>query len=1091
MLPPVEQPESPVISPVLRRGTKRKIGRSRSKSNQVSPCSDEDYVTSTSPCPNQPKVIDLTEEGDEDYGSDSRGKGGIEKDSSQRMNWSDKQQAYQAMKVGMSSRASAYGPPAMRKVRYSPVSEVKPKNDIVNTKRRSTERLGKKRLQEVESEELRFLKSRRKRRPPRRKGGSSLPSPAQVSKPSKHKRNRYDALSPGPMPIKKNRYDSLPKNSSYVDFVGDELLKARDSSTVIRDRNVYEIKDSPPPPQRNFAPLPGREGVTTRGRKKQVDRNIHQRPHSKRNFAIVADGASVFDGSNKHRVLPRTVHQQNMPSSRLIVARGATRQPTRGRWSPLKGGDVNYNDFSSAPTPPNRSYRGAISGSAKKWFNKGRSTIFVTAKKWGDGGTPQQNHFADSGLQNLSRQKIRVQDPVLACFSTENVKPLVKVKNDLIQKGMNEALLRNSLRSSAEKSLNPLEAVISDPAALLSTPKLPLWKKNLLLRKVKSKVHRVKGKGEMISLTGITGKGQSRPNKHASSPKKTSNKEKETETVVPCTNCGYEVKLSNRFCTRCGAKRLISKPTEPNGSEKLLTSSPHNMSNNPQPQSQQNQWWGFSAKTAPQHEQQITAKEDTPAVVTCRVCKQISEKRLNGFVNISIRDFSSTSNQDMNARHICKICFDMVFTNHKWYMKHARSLQHKLQLSLRLTGDPLLDNKICKICGTLTSMDKAGWLVHLHGNEHKKAAESWCAEKLLNKEDLAVAYEKYKKEEQKETEKLTENKTTALSSTLTENRTTARNNTFTENTTTADKLDEVPINWVIEKISDMGNCDECERLKETSTCNAYSRLSIKNWASSSSTTHSCILCFGMAFKSHLLFMDHIRTDAHRLRLSLKLNQDPLFDDNFCKICPKKKGSFRKMGSKHTWVLHLRGKIHQQAVEMCSDMILSENALLELVENKNDQNQTGEGKSELEVNNHNIQDQTDSLEVTKSIGDQKEEEDIQNSYVREDEWIINLESKPEEEDGEKEKTSDYATSLGQVEESNAQSNFIEEEKPVKPSQKISFVTFLSGPQNCGSEIDMVGDSDKTGSGDIDDFGFLLGQVPDSEARKVVQSSEGAS
>jgi len=1088
MLPPVEQPESPVISPVSRRGTKRKIGRSRSKSNQVSPCSDEDYTTGGSPCSKQRKVIDLTEEGDEDYGSESRGKGGIGKASSQRMNWSDKQQAYQAMKVGMSSRASAYGPPAMRKVRYSPVSEVKPMNDLVDTKRRSTERLGMNRLQEVESEEVRFLNSRRKRLHKRRKGGSSLPSQALVSKPSKHKRNRYDAISPGPMPIKKNRYDSLPKNSSYVDFVGDELLKVRDSSTVVRDRNVYEIKDSPPPPQRNFAPLPGREVVTTRGRKKQVVRNIHQRPHPKRNFAIVADGASAFDCGNKHRVLPRPVHQQNTPSSRLLVARGETRQPKRGRWSTLKG-DVNSNNFLPAPTPPNRSYRGTIRGSAKKWFNKGRSTIFVTAKKWGDDGPPQKNHLADSGLQNPSRQKLRVQDPVLACFSTENVKPLVKVKKNLIQKGMNEALLRNSLRSSAEKSSNPLESVITDPVALLSTPKLPLWKKNLLLRKVKSKVHRVKGKGETISLTGITGKGQSRPNKHASSPKKSNNKEKETETVVPCTNCGYEVKLSNRFCTRCGAKRLISKPTIPNDSEKLLTSSLGNMSSNPQQQSQQNQWWGSFGKTAPQDEQHVTAKEDTPAVVTCRVCKQISEKRLNGYINISIRDFSNTSDLDMNARHICKICFDMAFTNHKWYMKHARSLQHKLQLSLRLTGDSLLDNKICKICGTLTSMDKAGWLVHLHGHEHKKAAESWCAEKLLNKEDLAVAYEKYKKEEQKEAEKLTENKTTALSSTIKENRA-ARNNTFTENTTTVDKLDEVPINWVSEKISDMGNCDECERLKETSTCNAYSRLSIKNWASSSSTTHSCTLCFGMEFKSHLLFMDHIRTDAHRLRLSLKLKQDPLLDENFCKICPKKKGSFRKMGNKHTWVVHLRGKIHQQAVDMCSDMILSENTLLDLVDKKKDQNQTGEGKSEVEVKNYNIQDQTDTLAVEKSVEDQKDEEDIQNSYVREDEWIINLESKPEEEDTEKEKPSDYGTSVGQVQESNGQSNFIEEEKPVKPSQKISFVTFLSGPQNCGSEIDMVGDSEKTGSGDIDDFGFLLGQVPDSE-RKVVQSSEGAS
>merc|ERR1719193_350341 len=112
------------------------------------------------------------------------------------------------------------------------------------------------------------------------------------------------------------------------------------------------------------------------------------------------------------------------------------------------------------------------------------------------------------------------------------------------------------------------------------------------------------------------------------------------------------------------------------------------------------------------------------------------------------------------------------------------------------------------------------------------------------------------------------------------------------------------------------------------------------------------------------------------------------------------------------------------------MILSENTLLELVDKKKDQNQTGEGKSEVEVKNYNIQDQTDTLAVEKTVEDQKDEEDIENSYVREDEWIINLESKPEEEDGEKEKPRDYATSLGQVEESNAQSNFIEEEKPVK-------------------------------------------------------------
>merc|ERR1719285_808600 len=206
------------------------------------------------------------------------------------------------MKVGMSSRASAYGPPAMRKVRYSPASEVEPMNDLVNTKRRSTERLGVNRLQEVESEEHRFLKSRRKRLRPRRKGESSHSGLAKASKRSKKKRNRYDAISPGPILIKKNRYDSLPKNSSYIDFVDDKLLKARDSSAVIRDRNVYEIKDSPPPPQRNFAPLSRREVVTTHGRKKQVERNMHQGPQPQRNFAIVADGASAFDnGSNKHR----------------------------------------------------------------------------------------------------------------------------------------------------------------------------------------------------------------------------------------------------------------------------------------------------------------------------------------------------------------------------------------------------------------------------------------------------------------------------------------------------------------------------------------------------------------------------------------------------------------------------------------------------------------------------------------------------------------------------------------------------------------------------------------------------------------------
>jgi len=109
--------------------------------------------------------------------------------------------------------------------------------------------------------------------------------------------------------------------------------------------------------------------------------------------------------------------------------------------------------------------------------------------------------------------------------------------------------------------------------------------------------------------------------------------------------------------------------------------------------------------------------------------------------------------------------------------------------------------------------------------------------------------------------------------------------------------------------------------KEPST-----RISIVDFSTSikasSDDKHRCDLCEHIEFDDHREFIEHISSVAHRLRVSLKLSQDPLLHEYMCKICPKKKNAFRQMTTPATWQTHLLGNVHRAAADKYKGKILT-------------------------------------------------------------------------------------------------------------------------------------------------------------------------
>jgi len=106
-------------------------------------------------------------------------------------------------------------------------------------------------------------------------------------------------------------------------------------------------------------------------------------------------------------------------------------------------------------------------------------------------------------------------------------------------------------------------------------------------------------------------------------------------------------------------------------------------------------------------------------------------------------------------------------------------------------------------------------------------------------------------------------------------------------------------NWVACLESEALRCSVCLRDLANKKNDAYEMISIRYFSRSNSEKgHRCDLCGGMEFGDHMAFNWHILSDAHKLRLSLKVTRSPIFDDAYCKICPKKKNNYRRASQAH-------------------------------------------------------------------------------------------------------------------------------------------------------------------------------------------------
>jgi len=603
MLDPVEQADSPP-----RRGRKRKTCRSSSEFSRKSSSCDEGYHRSGRRKRKPNKVIDSIDQR-ENYertfkrkkGRRKRGKTKEEKDRSYKMSWKERRADYYEEEEGVSSRASAYGPPLKREgyyQAYDPPSKfqtekVKVEETPVESGSESEHIIDMEMSDEDDDEEFDFpythvdlqLSLFDDGPPPL----DALPPPSEVFKMKKKRR----VLPPPPI-LKRNRYDSLPKDSTYADVIGDKIVPAVDSTyaDVIGDkivaavdspppelREVYDVRDLPPSNRTCEAPAVQQVPQPRDQRKRLINGSVLQQLSPRR---VETDSANlVATGYERtgyiarpqlvHTVPAPTVHRvQLQPPVVYRVQPPIVHQPLPTPYPippPLPGGfaqrqggpwagiypTMGVGNITHGPAPHyNGSYRGSIRGNLHAGFargrGRGRGAFVNTGQKYSrPSAPPPQRRLANREWHSRGRQtprpQPRVQDDVLECFSSENVKPLVKSKKGLLNRGRNEALLRNSLRSSAHNGGKPFPA----------NPAIPKWKQEMREKLAKLKGNRLNEQEEVVPLSSIIYERDSRPDEKASS--QPNSREKETNSTVFCTNCGHQMKESNRFCTKCGTKR--------------------------------------------------------------------------------------------------------------------------------------------------------------------------------------------------------------------------------------------------------------------------------------------------------------------------------------------------------------------------------------------------------------------------------------------------------------------------------------------------------------------------------------------------------
>lgn len=618
MLIPVELSDSPPRRPSSRerRGRKRKTSRSLSEFSRNSSSCDEDYHRSSRRKRKKNKLIGLLEECEDSErtkrkkGMPKRRKAKEEVDRFHKTSWRERRAEHHANEEGVSSRASAYGPPLKREgycEAYDPPSKfqtekIKIEEIPVVSESESEHIIDMDMSDEDDDEEfdfpythIDFQLSPVDDGPPPLEAMPPLPPPSEVFQKKKKRR----VLPPPPI-LKRNRYDSLPKDSTYADVLDDEIFVAVDSPPP-GTQEVYDVRDSPPPIQPFKVPPPRQVIINPQEQRNRLINGGVLQQLSPRGMETVNLGASCFDNrgyivqpSVVHRVQNPTVHRVQLPppvvhgvqplavhrvQPQLVhqplptpypippAVRGGFAQRQGGPWAGAYPGMGGGNIIHGPAPPYNGSYRGSMRGNFHRGFSRGRGRgAFVnTGQEYsGPSAPPPQRRLTNSVWQGHGRQRPRpqprVQDDVLECFSSENVKPLVKAKKGLLKKGMNEALLRNSLRSSTHEGIKPF------PTA----PAIPKWKQEMREKLAKLKGNRLNGEEEVVPLSSIIYEREVRPEEKASSLP--NSREKERNSTVFCTNCGHQMKASNRFCTKCGTKRSPPAGSAGNPKDKDTTS---------------------------------------------------------------------------------------------------------------------------------------------------------------------------------------------------------------------------------------------------------------------------------------------------------------------------------------------------------------------------------------------------------------------------------------------------------------------------------------------------------------------------------------
>jgi len=614
MLAPVEQTDSPPgrRSSRQRRGRKRKTNRSLSELSRNSTSCDEDYHRSSRRKRKQNSLIDLLEQSEDSERTSKRkkgmpkhGKAKEENDRPYKTSWRERRAEHHANEEGVSRRASAYGPPLKREEycqAYDPPNKFQPEKvkveEIPVVSESESEHIIDMDMSDEDDDEefdfpythIDFQLSPVDDGPPPLEAMPPLPPPSQVFQKKKKRR----VLPPPPI-LKRNRYDSLPKDHTYADVIDDEIFVAVDSPPP-SVQEVYDVRDSPPSTQPFKAP-PARQVMPPQEQRKRLINGGVLQQLSPRRIDTVNLGASCYDNRGyivqppvvhrvqaptvhrvqlqpqvvhrvqpltMHRVQPQIVHQPlPTPFSIPPAVRGGFAQQRGGPWPGTYPGMGGGNIIHGPASPYNGLYRGSLRGHLHRGFSRGRGRgAFVnTGQKYPGSSVPApQRRLTNSGWQSRGRQRPRpqprVQDDVLECFSSENVKPLVKAKKGLLKKGMNEALLRNSLRSSIHKGMKPFP----------TDPVIPKWKQEMREKLAKIKGNRLNGQEEVVPLSSIIYERDLRPEEKASL--QPNSREKEKKSTVFCTHCGHQMKASNRFCTKCGTKRSPPAASAGNPSDK-------------------------------------------------------------------------------------------------------------------------------------------------------------------------------------------------------------------------------------------------------------------------------------------------------------------------------------------------------------------------------------------------------------------------------------------------------------------------------------------------------------------------------------------